>query len=51
MDVMANSLAALARGETQLPLRSILWLPEKIGAFGLMPGALLKDKVVGANVK
>jgi ornithine cyclodeaminase/alanine dehydrogenase-like protein (mu-crystallin family) len=50
LEVMARALAALARGETQLPLRSILWLPEKIGAFGLMPGALLKDKVVGAKV-
>jgi ornithine cyclodeaminase/alanine dehydrogenase-like protein (mu-crystallin family) len=50
MDVMAGALASLARGETQLPLRSILWLPDRIGAFALMPGALNKDKVVGAKV-
>jgi len=47
--VMEETLSALARGETLLPLRSILWLPEKIGAFGLMPGALLKQRVVGVK--
>jgi ornithine cyclodeaminase/alanine dehydrogenase-like protein (mu-crystallin family) len=50
MDVMERVLASLARGQTMLPLRSILWLPERIGAFGLMPGALLDEKVVGAKV-
>ena len=47
MDAMARVLATLADGETILPLRQILWLPEKIGGFGLMPAALLPDKVVG----
>ena len=50
MEVMARALASLARGEAQLPLRSILWLPERIGAFALMPGALHEDKIVGAKV-
>src|SRR5262249_7629946 len=50
IDVMAQALASLARGQAQLPLRSILWLPERIGAFALMPGALHEDKVVGAKV-
>jgi ornithine cyclodeaminase/alanine dehydrogenase-like protein (mu-crystallin family) len=50
MDVMARALGSLARGQAQLPLRSILWLPERIGAFALMPGALYEDKVVGAKV-
>ncbi len=45
--VMASTLAELARGQTLLPLRSILWLPERVGALGLMPGALLPEKVLG----
>lgn len=47
MDVMANVLATLARGQAILPLRAILWLPEKVGGLGLMPAALLPDRVVG----
>jgi ornithine cyclodeaminase len=47
MDAMARVLATLADGGAILPLRQILWLPEKIGGFGLMPAALLPDKVVG----
>jgi ornithine cyclodeaminase/alanine dehydrogenase-like protein (mu-crystallin family) len=35
------------RRPNNLPLRQILWLPEKIGGLGLMPAALLPDKVVG----
>ncbi len=34
IEVMASTMAALARGETILPLRQILWLPERIGALG-----------------
>lgn len=47
IEVMVSTLSALARGETMLPLRSILWLPERVGALGLMPGALLSDGVLG----
>jgi alanine dehydrogenase len=47
MDAMARVLATLARGEAILPLRSILWLPEKVGGLGLMPAALLPDRVAG----
>ena len=47
MDAMARVLATLADGGAILPLRQILWLPEKIGGFGLMPAALLPDRVVG----
>jgi ornithine cyclodeaminase/alanine dehydrogenase-like protein (mu-crystallin family) len=46
---MERALAALARGEAQLPLRSILWLPEKVGALGLMPAHLAPDKVLGVK--
>jgi ornithine cyclodeaminase len=40
IDVMARAFAALARGEATMPLRQILWLPEKAGALGLMPAHL-----------
>jgi ornithine cyclodeaminase/alanine dehydrogenase-like protein (mu-crystallin family) len=30
IDVMADALSALARGEAIVPLRPILWLPEKV---------------------
>lgn len=47
MEAMERVLAALARGEAQLPLRTILWLHEKVGALGLMPAHLATDRVVG----
>jgi len=47
VDVMARALEELARGQTILPLRSIMWLPERVGGLGLMPGALLHEKVLG----
>jgi ornithine cyclodeaminase len=49
METMERALSALARGEAQLPLRSILWLPEKVGALGLMPAHLAPDKVLGVK--
>jgi ornithine cyclodeaminase/alanine dehydrogenase-like protein (mu-crystallin family) len=47
IEVMASTMAELARGETILPLRSILWLPGRVGGLGLMPGALLPEGVLG----
>ncbi|HTO89189.1 MAG TPA: ornithine cyclodeaminase family protein [Thermoanaerobaculia bacterium] len=47
IEVMASTMAELARGETILPLRSILWLPGRVGGLGLMPGALLPEQVLG----
>jgi len=46
---MEKTLGELARGEAILPLRSILWLPERVGALGLMPAALLKSGVLGVK--
>src|SRR5512143_2283695 len=50
IDAMGGVLSTLARGEALLPLRSILWLPEKIGGLGLMPAALLPERVAGVKV-
>ncbi|MEO8191644.1 MAG: ornithine cyclodeaminase family protein [Acidobacteriota bacterium] len=48
--LMESVLASLSRGETLLPLRSILWLPEKAGALGLMPAFLGGEKALGVKV-
>ncbi len=45
--LMESVLASLSRGETVLPLRSILWLPGKTGALGLMPAYLGAEKALG----
>jgi len=40
IEAMRGALAALARGEGIQPLRPVMWLPEKVGALGMMPGHL-----------
>jgi ornithine cyclodeaminase len=50
MGVMAEALKALARGDTVLPLRPVMWLPEKVGALGMMPAYLGNLKVMGVKV-
>ncbi len=50
MEVMAAALAALARGDALLPLRSIMWLPEKVGALGMMPAYVKDANVLGLKV-
>jgi ornithine cyclodeaminase len=47
VDVMARAFAGLARGEATMPLRQILWLPERAGALGLMPAQLSGLGAVG----
>ncbi len=37
MEAMADALRSLARGQVILPLRPVMWLPEKFGALGMMP--------------
>ena len=44
---MEEVLAGLARGECQLPLRQIMWLPQRIGALGLMPSYWQSAGVIG----
>ena len=50
MELMASALAALARQEALMPLRSIMWLPEKVGALGMMPAYLQDANVLGLKV-
>jgi ornithine cyclodeaminase/alanine dehydrogenase-like protein (mu-crystallin family) len=40
IDAMADTLAELARGEAQQPLRSALWLPDRRGLLATMPAAV-----------
>jgi ornithine cyclodeaminase len=37
IEVMAAALVALAEGKVILPLRPVLWLPERVGALAMMP--------------
>ncbi|HQR37416.1 MAG TPA: ornithine cyclodeaminase family protein [Blastocatellia bacterium] len=40
MDLMTDALVALGRDHGLNPLRTIMWLPERVGALGTMPGYL-----------
>ena len=50
IDVMAETLAAVERGEAILPLRPVLRMPEKEGALGMMPSYLRNIDAVGLKV-
>lgn len=47
IEAMRDALAALARGEAIQPLRPVMWLPEKVGALGMMPGHLGSIETMG----
>ena len=50
IEVMAQALMTLGRGEAILPLRPVLWLPERVGALGMMPAYIGMPKAVGLKV-
>lgn len=50
MEVMAEVLRATARGEVILPLRPIMWLPERRGALAMMPSYLADPPAIGLKV-
>ena len=50
IDVMAATLASLARDEAILPLRTVLRFPDGNGAFAVMPGYLGVPQTIGAKV-
>jgi alanine dehydrogenase len=47
MEVMADALCALARGDAILPLRPVMWLPEREAALAMMPSCLHSLKALG----
>ena len=47
MDVMAETLTTLSRGNAVNPLRHAMWLPDKSGLIGMMPAYLGDTGVMG----
>ena len=47
MDVMAETLKTLSRGDAVNPLRHAMWLPDKSGLIGMMPAYLGDTEVMG----
>ena len=50
IDLMAQTLSALARGEALLPLRTVLLIPNSHDAFAVMPAYLGTPKTIGAKI-
>jgi ornithine cyclodeaminase len=50
IEAMVRALVALAQGQAQLPLRTVLRLPEGKGFFGVMPGELRSPLALGAKI-
>ncbi len=50
IDVMEAALKMLARGETLLPLRTHMWLPNGRDLMGLMPGYLQGAQAMGVKI-
>ena len=48
--LMRDALATFARGDVVLPLRSKVWLPDRSGLLGLMPGYLGEPRSFGLKV-
>jgi ornithine cyclodeaminase len=50
IEVMAEAMKTLARGQAILPLRPVMWLPEKAGALGMMPAYMGDLQIMGLKV-
>ncbi len=50
IDVMAGAFKMLASGNTLLPLRPIMWLPERVGALAMMPAYMKDINAMGLKV-
>jgi len=50
VDAMQEALGALARGDAVLPLRSMIWTPDRSGLLGTMPGYLGAPKALGLKI-
>lgn len=50
VDAMAEALSALTRGDAVLPLRSMVWMPDRSGLLGLMPAYLGAPQSLGLKV-
>lgn len=50
IEIMASTLATLARGDAVLPLRTVIRIPQTGDAFGVMPAYLGAPKTIGAKI-
>lgn len=50
IEVMAEVLRATSRGDAVLPLRAAVWMPDRTGMIGLMPGYLATPASLGLKV-
>lgn len=50
IELMADALRALADGDADVPLRNLLWLPERRGLLGMMPAWYAPAGVMGLKV-
>lgn len=50
IEVMADAMVALAQGNAILPLRPVMWLPERVGALAMMPSYLGNVNAMGVKV-
>ena len=50
ISVMERMFRSLAAGECFQPLRSLMWLPEKAGLLGMMPGYAEGPEILGIKV-
>lgn len=50
IELMAGALRALSAGDVVMPLRSMVWQPDRRGLLGLMPGYLGEPRSFGLKV-
>jgi alanine dehydrogenase len=50
IEVMAEALRTTSRGGAVLPLRSVVWMPDRTGMIGLMPGFLDQPTSLGLKI-
>ena len=50
MEVMATILKSLAEAKVGMPLRSVMWLPDKRGAIAMMPSYALDLQIMGLKI-
>jgi len=50
IDLMSETLKTLSGGKSMQPLRQAMWLPDKSGLLGMMPGYLSDTEVMGIKV-
>jgi alanine dehydrogenase len=50
IDAVGRALVHLAKGQAEMPLRTIVWLPENAGALVSMPVTLAAEGIMGIKV-